>query len=245
MEIVSIIFVHYSMDEDRNQLARQSYLSLAESTKDLPCELIVVDNGGDYEMSEFFLKETEAKRITHYIRNADNVWFGQGRNQGLRIATGEYLVVVDDDLIYQKDWLKICLDVLKQTKGQKLMVTPMPILSCHKRCIRKEEFIYDGKKYLINWRVGSNCWLMHKKDYENIGEFIDHHFSGTKWTNRYSTKGYGLVVVPGELVKDCGDSSGYIKKSKLDRKNKVSIKKQLTNGEKVVYFEGVMWEPRK
>ena len=236
-KIISIIFIHYGMDENRIKLSKESYLSLYESCKDLPCELIVVDNGGSKEMTDFFMSEVSEKRITHYIRNADNVWFGQGRNQAIRISTGEYIVVMDNDLIYDKDWLKICINVLKRTKGQKLMVSPMPILICHKKHTRQELF---EDKYLINWRVGSNCWLMHREDYNDIGEFIDHHFSGTKWTNRYAGMGYALVVIPGDLVKDMG-AIGYIKKSKLQRCRKVVIKKSLTNGKEIIYWEGEMW----
>jgi hypothetical protein len=34
---------------------------------------------------------------------------------------------------------------------------------------------------------------------------------------------------------------GYIKKSKLQRCKKVVIKKSLTNGKEIIYWEGEMW----
>lgn len=233
-KMISIIFIHYSQNKERNELAKTSLASLQSSISHLPCELIVVDNGGDYEMSKFFLEQTEQKKITHYIRNADNIWFGRARNQALEISEGEFISVVDNDLIYEKGWLEKCIEALKGT--DKLLATPMPILSCHKKYSREE----NGLK--INTFAGSNCWVMKRTDWLEIKGFEDHPLAGTLWCRKYAKMGYGVIVIE-NLVKDMGDQKtqtfGY--KKFLLQKNiqlhQVVIKKTLLNGEEVSYFK--------
>lgn len=243
---ISIIFVHYGMNEARRELARKSLASLYESVKHLPCEILLVDNGGSLSDSKHYLEETEKGKITHYIRNSDNLWFGRGRNQALKLCEGEYIAVVDNDLIYKKGWLERCLEVLEKVGDRKLLVTPMPIIRGHRRYTSPETFNLDSKEYQINTFAGSNCWVMRYDDLENIGYFEDHHFAGTLWCRRYGKLGYSVVVVPGGLVEDCGDKKtktfGYVREIKQSGNREVLIKKKLTNGKEVVYFKGGIWK---
>jgi len=112
-ETISIIFVHHSSNGARCKLARESFESLYESVKHLPVEMIVVDNGGDLEISNYFLKLANENKISHYIRNSNNLWFGYARNQGLKISTGNYICVADNDLTFLPGWLDECLDMFK------------------------------------------------------------------------------------------------------------------------------------
>lgn len=230
---ISLIFVHYAMNPDRSYLARNSLESLWETTNHLPCELIVVDNGGSMEDSRFFLDWVEAKKVTHYVRNADNLWFGWARNQALRISTGQYICVADNDLEYTKGWLDKCLEVLKATKGNKLLVTPRCVIPSHRRHNYKRTI--HGVEYMTNTLAGSNCWLMHREDYEKIGEFENHIVAGSRWCRHYSELRYSVVVVDptvkNGLVLDHGQGEGkyygYQKKGVPD----FHIDKTLINGE--------------
>ena len=85
---VTFIFVHYAVNEARSELARKSIQSLIDTTKNVLGEIIVVDNGGSLEDSKYFLEKAEKKEIQHYIRNADNLWFGYARNQAVKISNG-------------------------------------------------------------------------------------------------------------------------------------------------------------
>lgn len=193
--ITSIIFVHYAMNEPRSQLAKECFDSLYESVKHLPVEMIVVDNGGNLEDSKFFLEAVQNKRITHYIRNADNLWFGYARNEGLCISTGEFICIVDNDLKFEKGWLEECIGFLKQTKGLKLLATPLWVDRAHlQRKYYGEPVELDGELHPVNAFAGSNCFVMHREDFEKIGYFDDHYISGTKWCQRYSALGYSVIV---------------------------------------------------
>lgn len=236
--MISLIFVHYGMTDARRSLAKQSIISLYDSVKHLPCEIIFVDNGGSLEDSKYYLELADKGIITHYIRNHSNVWFGRGRNQALSICEGEYIAVMDNDLIYTKGWLDKCLEALKLTKDERLMATPMPILRCHKKYTRPEK---EGDNE-VNVFAGSNCWVMTKEQFKGIGEFEDHHFAGTLWCRRYARKQYSVMVIPGELVLDEGDKHketfGYVRHIRQKDNKDVIIKKTLVNGDDIVYFKG-------
>lgn len=233
--IASIIFTHYGNNEARRKLGRASVISLYESVKHLPVELIVVDNGGNLEDSIFFLKETDEGRITHYVRNSDNLFFSTARNQALAISTGENICIVDNDLIYEKGWLDRCLDILKKTKGQKLFTSPMNIIGMHQKYTW--EINIEGEKYKVNPFVGSNCWVMRREDYEVIGNFENHYISGSNYCRHYNKLGYAVVAIPGNLVRDVAIRAGImqtVKKMKIEKQEEFIIKKKLLNGEEII-----------
>ena len=98
MEKVSIIMTHWAMSEDRSEKMRKCLNSIIQTTRHLPVEIIVIDNGDNYEDSCYLLYLVADKQIQFYIRNSENLYFGFGRNQGLDIACGEYIVINDNDI---------------------------------------------------------------------------------------------------------------------------------------------------
>lgn len=193
--VISIIFVHYGVNEARSRLGRESFESLYESVKHLPVEMIVVDNGGNLEDSKFFLEAVEHKKITHYVRNADNLWFGYARNQGLDLSTGEFICIVDNDLKYEMGWLEECVGFLEQTKGQKLFATPLWPDRAHLRPkFYKEPIMLDNELHPVNTFAGSNCWVMRREDWKQVGYFDNHYIAGTKWSQRYVRLGYAVII---------------------------------------------------
>ena len=97
MAKVSIITTHWAMNEERSSIMRSSYESLFKTAPE--AEIIVVDNGEYLPDSEWLLKQTHEGRIASYVRNRKNMHFGFGRNQGLRMASGDYIVICDNDIM--------------------------------------------------------------------------------------------------------------------------------------------------
>ncbi len=191
---VSIIWVHYSMNKARAELALECLDSLIESV-DYPSELIVVDNGGKPHISDKLLAYAKSGRITTYIRNRDNVFFGAARNQGARLSTGKYLAFIDNDLMFMKGWVKECVKVLDNTED--LFCTPLQVDRQHlSPSFYKDPIEIDGKTYEVNTWAGSNCWMMKREDWEKVGPFENHHIAGTKWNRRFSHAGYAVAVQP-------------------------------------------------
>lgn len=65
-------------------------------------ELILVDNGSKDDTWDYFRSVPGAKTI----RNATNLGVSKGWNQGMRLADGEYVLILNNDVIVGPDWLE-------------------------------------------------------------------------------------------------------------------------------------------
>jgi glycosyltransferase involved in cell wall biosynthesis len=203
--------------------------SLKMYTK-LPYELIMVDNGGNIEDSKFLLDLTDKGDINTYIRNHNNMHFGFGRNQGLRVCNGDYIAICDDDIIFNPGWLEACLEVLEAYPDRKIYATPIYNVAHWRPKYWSPEILnVKGQLYRLNRRAGSNCWVMKRENFEEVGDFWVHRVAGTKWTNRAGALGYWAAVTPNIMVNDFGFRLGY----NLNKCLPVFI--DLHNGEKI-YF---------
>ena len=103
--IVSIIILAF------NQLkhTRACLESLAAHTT-VPHEIIVVDNGSTDGTPEFLKSWQAAHENCTVIRNESNRGFAGGNNQGLSIARGDFLVLLNNDTIVTHGWLEHLLE---------------------------------------------------------------------------------------------------------------------------------------
>ena len=208
-KFASIIMVHYAQDGVRSATMRASLKSLFESTS-YPFELIVIDNGGSMEDSHFLLDLCGQGKITHYIRNYDNLHFGFSRNQGLALAQGDYICIADNDLLYKKDWLSECVRLLDSFPEEKIYTTPVDYpTSGLRQKYNVGTLVLDGVSYQKNMRAGSNCFVMRRKDFEEVGKFVIHIIAGSRWTDTAVHKGYSALIIPGKLIEDLGLRKGY------------------------------------
>jgi GT2 family glycosyltransferase len=77
--------------------AENCFLRIKRFTTDY--ELIVVDNGSTTGV------EMMKEHADIYIRNKENIGFGRACNQGFGVATGDYVVCMNNDVFVYKDWL--------------------------------------------------------------------------------------------------------------------------------------------
>lgn len=212
MKFASIIITHWAMNDERSDVMVRSLLSLIETIK-YPYELIVVDNGGSEADSQFLMDMTSQGYISTYIKNSNNRHFGYARNQGIAIAQGDYIAIIDNDILHKKDWLTKCIELLEKFPEEKLYATPIeyPHDATYKGKVRYDvgEIYVDGVKYSINMRAGSNCFVMRYKDFMDVGKFLIHRIAGTKWTDKAVEKKYNALVLPKGYVEDMGFRKGY------------------------------------
>jgi len=65
-------------------------------------EIIIIDNNSTDGTREFF-KSIEEEDLYCFILNAKNRGVGPARNQGIQVAKGEYLLILDVDTVVQQD----------------------------------------------------------------------------------------------------------------------------------------------
>ena len=231
--ITSIIFVHWAQNEERSDTMQKSIISLIATTRHLPVEIIVVDNGGSLEDSAFLLDLVHQKQIQFYLRNSENLYFGYARNKGVDLSCGDYLVFSDNDIDYQPGWLDKGLSLLEANREKKIAFTPLKTDRQHRneKCWRGE-LEHEGVKHLCNIRAGSNSWLIRRDYFEDIGRFKNHQIAGSIWADAFTNKGYVMVTMEKDsLAQDIGFTRGYNFKLKPD------LFKVFANGEKIDIYE--------
>jgi GT2 family glycosyltransferase/glycosyltransferase involved in cell wall biosynthesis len=97
----SIIILTYNNLEYTSQCLE----SIFTKTEYPEYEIIIVDNASEDGTLEY-LDEIIVKRHNFYIiRNKQNAGFARGNNQGAKVATGEYLVFLNNDTVVTNGWL--------------------------------------------------------------------------------------------------------------------------------------------
>ncbi|MEW5705489.1 MAG: tetratricopeptide repeat protein [Actinomycetota bacterium] len=74
-----------------------------------PFELILVDNGSTDGTSAYFNSIVGAKVITNKV----NLGFAKGCNQGIKIAEGDYILLLNNDVIVTECWLENMIECLE------------------------------------------------------------------------------------------------------------------------------------
>jgi len=108
--VLSIIIVNYNVKD----FLEQALLSLRRALTQIPSEIIVVDNAsvdGSLQMLKQRFPEVKL------IENNRNVGFSAANNQGIKIAAGEYIVLLNPDTVVQEDTFSKLLDFFAQNPG--------------------------------------------------------------------------------------------------------------------------------
>ncbi len=77
-------------------------------------EIIFVDNGSKDGTREWLRKLVSENTNYKLIENKENLGFAKGCNQGIQSAMGEYIVLLNNDVIVTEGWLSGLLDCLKR-----------------------------------------------------------------------------------------------------------------------------------
>ena len=104
-----------------NQLefTRQCIAALLQHTRS-PWELIVVDNGSDDGTGPYLngVQDAAAVPVT-VISNRENLGFPTAVNQGLQQAAGEYLVLLNNDVVVTDAWLDQLIGLAEMRVGSR------------------------------------------------------------------------------------------------------------------------------
>ncbi len=91
---VSVIIVSYNTKTLLINCLKSLFISLRKFTGEGGCEVIVVDNGSSDNSLDEVKKYYPEVRL---IINSDNLGFARANNQGIKIARGEYILLLNSD----------------------------------------------------------------------------------------------------------------------------------------------------
>jgi GT2 family glycosyltransferase len=87
----------------------QQFVESARRHTDVDYELIVVDNGSDWEAASY--ARGAADRA---VLNEQNLGFARGMNQGLAVARGKYVAFCNNDTILPNGWASMLLETARR-----------------------------------------------------------------------------------------------------------------------------------
>jgi N-acetylglucosaminyl-diphospho-decaprenol L-rhamnosyltransferase len=201
--------------------------SLPAGVNDLTYEVIVVDNAS----TDGLVQQAQAAFPHHrYILNPDNRGFAGGNNQGLAQATGDYLLLLNPDVIVEPGSLKAMVAFLEQhpkvgmvgpltrdARGQ-IALTARPRFTVAvilwqylglDRLFPYRVFGHyraasrpDTPPFPVNWVQGS-CLLTRRTVYERIGGLDEGFFlfyEEPDWCGRAADAGWETWFVPSAAI---------------------------------------------
>jgi GT2 family glycosyltransferase len=103
--IVSIVILSHNDSKETIRCLNSIY----QHTKMHDFEVILVDNGSD--KNELELLENYVNPNLRLLKNSENLMVAAGRNAGARLANGEFILFLDNDMVVPRGWLPKILAV--------------------------------------------------------------------------------------------------------------------------------------
>ena len=95
---ISVIIVNYNV----RYFIEQCILSIIDASKNLNIEIIVVDNNSTDTSCQFLQENYPQIKL---IANKINIGFAKANNQGVKIASGKYVLILNPDTVIAEDTL--------------------------------------------------------------------------------------------------------------------------------------------
>jgi len=187
-------------------------------------ELIFVDNGSTDGTKKWLRKQIKENHNYRFIDNKTNLGFAKGCNQGIAAAGGEYLLLLNNDVVVTPNWLsgmRECLNrnpnigivgpMTNQISGiQKIPGVPYPSIN------HLDEFACSfHEKYrhrqIPSRRIVGFCMLFRKELVERIGlldeSFGTGNFEDDDFSLRAELEGFSNVIAGDVFIHHYGSRS--------------------------------------
>lgn len=194
--VLSIIYVYYNTPEE----IKSSINSLTSALGKISYEIVIVNNAS----VKAFPKELRNLSNIKIIINNENYGYGNGLNQGVGVANGKYLLLVNPDIEFKPNSIKYLLDkiekkseigvigpqlidrkgkVLQSISGMPYLPKALIIFSFIGRIWRHNPILKeyhnanldrDMEQYVDV--IGGACMIVRRSLFNNIGGFDDRFF---------------------------------------------------------------------
>lgn len=234
-KLVSIIILTYNAFK----YTRQCISSIQQHTS-YPHEIIFVDNGstdGTVEYLRILIKECPHYKL---IENQENKGFAAGNNQGVAIAGGEYVMLLNNDVLVSDGWLEGLVESLERDENIG-MVGPITNSISGRQMVKEIPYTDENGFHIFaqrirkayygrltpRYRIAGFAVLMRKVLYEEAGGLEESFGTGNYEDDdlclKIREKGYAIMV----------DESVYIHhyrsqtfiENKVDYRNSLSVNK--------------------
>jgi len=164
--------------------------SLNAFTK-LPYELIAVDNGSTDGTQQYFQEEMMKHPEYVYVRNEKNLGCAGALRLGCQMARGEYIAIINNDIVLSKQWAEGLIDCINSDKDIGLvgartnyisgpqMVTEVGL--GYSNMFEYQDFADDFRvsfkgAYIPYWQIRPFCGMIKKSVYDSIPGWDPQYF---------------------------------------------------------------------
>ena len=241
----SIIILSYNT----RQLLQECIQSIRQYTRPHTYEIIVVDNASHDGSVEWLGEQNDV----HLIANDKNNGFPGGCNQGLRVAQGTELLLLNSDTLVTAHWLDNMLRALYS--GKNIGAVGCMSNKCSNR--QQIEVSYDkaddmqdfaqkfnrsDKRLWKPWGVlVGYCFLFKREVWEKVGEldeiFSPGNFEDDDYSLRIRLAGYELLLCKDTFIHHYGSTSFVQSMTLEERKLKAAKYNQVLAKNKIVFIE--------
>jgi len=196
-----------------------------------PFELIFVDNGSSDGTVDWLKEFSGLNKNVHVIFNAENRGFSAGNNQGAAIARGDYICLLNNDVLVADGWLEDLIDAFD--RDQRIgMVSAVTNKASGMQILKNIPYTDDDGFYAFanEWRskhggevtprrrLAGFVMLTSHAVYHQVDGFDEAYGLGNFEDDDISLKiraaGYALMVHDGTYIHHYGHSS--FKANKID-----------------------------
>jgi len=220
MDVSIIVPVHNELEYTKKCIE-----SIKKNSENINYEIIIIDNGSRDETGDFI------KGIgCRYIYNNENIGVAKAWNQGIKNSKGDFVCIINNDIIVCKDWL---LNFLKFYKAKENIGILSPATREGQLNYNFEKYSEDFIKKMKNIKKKGFCgWCMFiKKDrLGKIGLFSEEYETGigedTDFYLRLKFAGFESFITGAVFIHHFGSITlNKIKQNAGDKFEKDNIKR--------------------
>ena len=216
---ISIIIVNWNTKD----LLRNCLDSIYKTLRDITYEIIVVDNGSSDGSVDMLREEFPQVKV---IENRENRGFGAANNQGLRVMTSRYALLLNTDTILTENAIHelfsfmeahpeaamACGQLLHANGSKQNSIAAFPRLLTLLTNTTLLEYLWPKRfpSKVYTWKepievdsgIGA-CLLVRKKAIDEVGMFDEHYyffFEETDWAYQMHSAGWKIFHIPSAFI---------------------------------------------
>lgn len=204
-------------------LTRPCVESLLKHSEFGSYELVLVDNASSDSTPQYLKQLASQHSSVRLCLNNKNKGYAAGNNDGLRLVTGQYVVLLNNDTLVGPDWMGAMLERLESSPEIGL-VGPVTNSAGNEQCVdikglNEQNFIevagqytqLQGGRWFETEKLGFFCVAGRREVFEQVGlldeDFGLGMFEDDDYCIRVRQAGYKLVVVEDSFVYHKGSMS--------------------------------------